>query len=630
MSQARLAKESNMITAVANIVTILSRLDKCRLIGPNRWQACCPAHEDRNPSLSISLGDEGKPLLYCHAGCSFEAIMSALSFTNTAIPKTAVSTNAQNGRERRIVATYDYLDEYGRLRFQKVRYEPKDFRIRRPQEESGWEWSLGDVQPVPYRLPDLLQSRRFVVVYLVEGEKDADRLASLGLIATCNFDGASKPGQKPKWRPDLYNQFFDGRVVYILPDNDEPGQAHAVYIANSLASLAQSVKVVTLPDLRPGEDVSDWLDKGHTKEELERACLLTNAWEPIGTHDSNSITPKETGEVRETAVKVENQIMSLQAISMADLLAKSFSPLIFLVHKLMALGHLVLLAGRPKSGKSWLVLQLAMCIDTGLPFLGQETRQAKVLLIALEDGDRRVYQRAQLLKWTPSKTARVAFNVANFDGPDGTPGPGLIQVEQAAANFDLIIIDTLIATLSGRANENDNVQMGVIINTLARIAHETNTAIVLVHHTGKAYSEDVFNTLRGASSIRGGYDVGLLLERNQGEKEAVLHAESRDVDVENMTLRQSANGIGWEYVGSSIEINKIRAGRKTLNAMLELDPEGNGLTVKEIAEHREVTEVAIYKQLNRLEADGYVTKLEQPSTEDGKQPDIFYVQERFR
>jgi RecA-family ATPase len=310
-------------------------------------------------------------------------------------------------------------------------------------------------------------------------------------------------------------------------------------------------------------------------------------------------------------------------------LAKDFPPLIWLVPRFIAQGQLVLLGGRPKGGKSWLVLQLVQCIDTGQPFLGKETKMAKALYIALEDGERRVYQRCQLLKWQP-KQAAVLFHIARFDGPDGLAGPGLAQIDRLAAAFNLIVIDTLIGTLSGGINENDNTRMGLIINELARIAHNTDTAVVLVHHTGKSNSDDIFNTLRGASATRGGYDVGLLLDRKPDESEAILHAESRDVDVENMTLRQSTDGAGWEYVGSSFEIEKIRAGRQTLKAMLEMDQDDVGLTVKEIATFRSVSETTTYKQLERLEEGGYVFRSEQPNTQMGKKADIWYVAPKYR
>lgn len=326
---------------------------------------------------------------------------------------------------------------------------------------------------------------------------------------------------------------------------------------------------------------------------------------------------------------VDKGIANLRPMALADLLAENFSPLVFLVEKLVAKGQLVMLGGRPKSGKSWLVLQLAKCIDIGEAFLGRKTRQAKVLYIAREDGKRRIFERANILKWRPQQTD-VSFKMANFDGPRGTLGPGLTQIEQATSKYELIIIDTLIASLSGAANENDNVQMGAISNDLARIAHENEVAIVLVHHTGKGFSDDVFNTLRGASALREAYDVGLLLERTQGEKEAILHAESRDVDVENMTLRQRQNGAGWEYIGDAFEIKKIRSGRMTLEAMREMENSDKGLTAKAIAKHRGVSEVAVYKQLNRLVEDRYVDVLEKPRTEDGKQPNLYYVREGYR
>ncbi len=319
----------------------------------------------------------------------------------------------------------------------------------------------------------------------------------------------------------------------------------------------------------------------------------------------------------------------IRPLPLAALLAKNFPPLVWLVPGLIAQGQLVLLGGRPKGGKSWLVLQLVQCVDTSQPFLGKETKPARALYIALEDGERRVYQRCQLLKWQP-KQADVLFHVGRFDGPEGLAGPGVAQIEQLAVTYDLIVIDTLIATLSGSINENDNTRMGLIINELARIAHDTDTAVVLVHHTGKSSSDDIFNTLRGASAIRGGYDVGLLLDRKSGESEAILHAESRDVDVENMTLRQSFDGAGWEYVGSSFEIEKIRAGRQTLQAMLEVDQDHVGLTVKEIAAFRKVSEATTYKQLERLEKSGYVFRDEQPSTQMGKKADIWYVAPKYR
>lgn len=118
-------------------------------------------------------------------------------------------------------------DESGDLLFQVVRYAPKDFRQRCPDGQGGWTWQVKGVRPVPYRLIELRTGAAKGPVFVVEGEKDVDRLASLGLVATCNAGGASK------WPAEL-NPHFRGLPVCIVPDNDEAGRSHAERVAANL------------------------------------------------------------------------------------------------------------------------------------------------------------------------------------------------------------------------------------------------------------------------------------------------------------------------------------------------------------------------------------------------------------
>lgn len=164
---------------------------------------------------------------------------------------------------RRIVACYDYVDEAGHLLFQVVRYQPKDFRQRRPNAKGGWAWSLGDVRRVLYRLPELVAADPTEPIFIVEGEKDVDRLRGLGLAATTSPQGAGK------WTK-CDRAALAGRHVVILPDNDQPGRQHAQEIAHDLAGKAASVRVLELPGLPPKGDVSDWLDRGGTADKLGR------------------------------------------------------------------------------------------------------------------------------------------------------------------------------------------------------------------------------------------------------------------------------------------------------------------------------------------------------------------------
>src|SRR4029453_16917934 len=96
------------------------------------------------------------------------------------------STRSHPGHST-IVAEYDYLDETGKLLFQVVRFEPKDFRQRRSDGNGGWIWSLGNTRRVLYRLPDIIAAvEGGETIHLVEGEKDVDTLSAHRLTATCN------------------------------------------------------------------------------------------------------------------------------------------------------------------------------------------------------------------------------------------------------------------------------------------------------------------------------------------------------------------------------------------------------------------------------------------------------------
>lgn len=229
------------------------------------FNARCPAHEDRSPSLTISNGDNGKILVHCHAGCDQETVIAALKIRRL-WPQPESKIKPKNSK-RRIAATYDYVDpDTGQVRLQVVRYEPKDFRQRRPDGEGGWSWSVPAAHRILFNLPAVKASSKPVLI--CEGEKDVAALAKIGVVATCN------PGGAGKWQ-DSYTVALAGRDVIILPDNDEAGEKHLDLVGNALAGVAKSVRVLRLPDLPPKGDVSDWLLAGGTRDLL--AELLRTA-----------------------------------------------------------------------------------------------------------------------------------------------------------------------------------------------------------------------------------------------------------------------------------------------------------------------------------------------------------------
>ncbi|OXE37498.1 MAG: hypothetical protein CGW95_01220 [Phenylobacterium zucineum] len=250
--------------------------------------APCPAHDDKTPSLSITDGKDGKVLVHCHAGCDQQAVIDALKGRKLWPEAEAAEPQPKRGRPKQtIVATYDYADpETGEVRLQVVRYEPKTFRQRRPDGKGGWTWSVPASERILFNLPAVVQNAGKAVC-IVEGEKDVQSLASIGIVATCN------PGGAGKWQSN-YTDALAGRDVLILPDNDEPGEQHAETVARALYGRAKSIRIIRLPGLAPKGDVSDWIAAGGTRDDLVRLRLAASLYEPPadGGRDDVDVAPE--------------------------------------------------------------------------------------------------------------------------------------------------------------------------------------------------------------------------------------------------------------------------------------------------------------------------------------------------
>jgi putative DNA primase/helicase len=224
------------------------------------WRGPCPIHDGRRDSFTVKP-DTGQ--WYCHSDCHDGGSVFKLEEKFGGTARDVYDIVGRNA-PRQIEAAYGYTDESGKLLFECVRYQPKDFRQRRPDGKGGWVWKLTGVRLVPYRLPQVIAAE---TVYVAEGEKDVATLESFGLVATCNPMGASK------WRSD-YNQYFRGKHVVILPDQDEVGITHGNNVARHLATVAASVRIVTVPE---GKDVSEW---GGTAEALKQLVDATPVYQP--------------------------------------------------------------------------------------------------------------------------------------------------------------------------------------------------------------------------------------------------------------------------------------------------------------------------------------------------------------
>jgi putative DNA primase/helicase len=182
----------------------------------------------------------------------------------------------------RVVARYDYHSASGKLLFQVQRFDPKDFRQRRPDGSGGWINKMAGVDRVIYRLPAVISAiAAGRTVFISEGEKAVHALESIDVVGTCSPGGAGKWDRK-------YNSVFVGADVVVLTDNDPqatdkdgaprwhpdgrpvlPGQDHAADVGRNLSSIASKVRVVMLPGLPLKGDVADWIAAGGTAEALE-------------------------------------------------------------------------------------------------------------------------------------------------------------------------------------------------------------------------------------------------------------------------------------------------------------------------------------------------------------------------
>lgn len=132
------------------------------------------------------------------------------------------------------------------------RLDPEDKRDEYVGKREAQPWVL-------YKLPQLAAARVDQPIYICEGEKDADTLNGLGFLATTCPNGAEK------WLPE-YSHLFVGRHVVLFPDNDVRGHRHARQVITSVHPVAASIRVV---ELVGAKDVSEWVEAGHTKEELQ-------------------------------------------------------------------------------------------------------------------------------------------------------------------------------------------------------------------------------------------------------------------------------------------------------------------------------------------------------------------------
>ncbi|MHB9037063.1 MAG: hypothetical protein ACYC64_10365 [Armatimonadota bacterium] len=312
-----------------NIDNILERLPNSKPTS-NGWQAQCPAHDDSKASLCIHRAPDGKILLKCQAGCETKDIIAklGLSWSDLFSPKTSeaharVPTGKDKYKrrslriEKKVIATYDYLNENSELLYQVQRTENKQFIQRRRvvrDNVAKWVYDMKGVTRVLYRLPSIKAAvDEGKLIYVVEGEKDVHTLESWGLVGTTNSGGAMA-----KWL-DSFSAVLAGADVIVIPDNDTPGRKHVESVARSLINVASRVRAVVLPGLKEHGDFTDWVEAGGTQERLNALIAEAPAFEPESIHKEyktpqgisrigmNNIPLREIGRAAISAIVTANR-----------------------------------------------------------------------------------------------------------------------------------------------------------------------------------------------------------------------------------------------------------------------------------------------------------------------------------
>jgi putative DNA primase/helicase len=449
---------NNKNREVFTLAELLTRLVNVKSSG-GQFTARCPSHDDEENSLSVTE-EGGRILLHCHAGCSPAQVCAALDlklkdlFLNSRSPGKESQMN--------IVEIYDYKDEKGNLLYQNVRLEPKGFRQRR-FDEGEEVWNLRGVKRVLYRLPELiagLQENPERYVLLTEGEKDCDNVRALGFVAS-SFKN---------WRRE-FNTYVAGVNVVLLVDHDAIGIRQADAAAKLISEAAASVKVVNVHDSDPlpekhGKDVSDWLEAGHSADELRQIINET----PVRRIEAQSLSAKN-----------EQTASPLSIVRLSDVEPEEVSWLWF---PYVALGKLTILEGEEGLGKSWLTCALASAVSTGNGFPPdfEKTGAGNVLMLSAEDG------LADTIKPRLDASGANTARVFAVNEPLTLDDMGFIKLEGYIAEVEpkLIIIDPLFAYTPTRTDINSANQSRAVSARLADIAGKYDCAIMLVRHIGKA------------------------------------------------------------------------------------------------------------------------------------------------
>lgn len=572
-----------------NLESILSHLQGVKP-SAGGFVARCPSHDDKHASLSIGEGHNGGIVIKCHAGCVTADVLAAIGLTLKDLAPVVGSGTPTN-------TVYRYDNAAGEPVFEVVRTPDKRFWQRLPGSVKP---GLGDTQRCLYRIPDLLKAEPSQPIFIVEGEKDVDRLWSVGLAATTSPMGAGK------WRQpytDWLSEHLRDRYFVILPDNDEPGIKHADEVLHSLQHAGLKVREKRLPHLRPHGDVSDWL--------------------------SNGGSPSELVEIAEAPVSEKIHPLDLKVMDGPQLSLATLSLPEALIPHLLYRGFSTLLAGDSKLGKSSLQLRALLAGACGGWWLDKDRRsenrleKMRILFINFEDPLFVTRERA-LRMMAPEG---LPENFLTMEPPYGYSLNAVLDWIHSAHDrlgLDAVILDP-IGVAAEWNDETDNSEITRTFKAIQRLASETQLAILSAHHVTKKPGEYGLN-IRGASAIKANVLGYLVLERQKELfKLAGINKLSGEWDV---TLDRTDRDWSWWIVESrsgNTRTPQQSAKEEALALILLLVKNNPLMPTSEIAEHAELKLRTCQNYLHKLKENGLIVGQELTPSEKGGNAEMGWI-----
>lgn len=305
---------------------------------------------------------------------------------------------------------------------------------------------------------------------------------------------------------------------------------------------------------------------------------------------------------------LEALLPALQLTDSAELLTRTFAPLVWIVPEYLPMG-LTFLTGKPKVGKSWLAMQLALAKMTGGKMLGKDVERGKVLYLALEDNERRFNDRMKKQGWPhlPGFVS-VMWSEQFYDqiGSLNSGGGKRLMKYVEANGYRVLVVDTFSRAFTG--DQLDATEMTAAIGPMQIEAGKNDIGLVVIDHLrkGNGASHDAINDLFGSVAKSGVMDTTWSLYKEQGKRGAKLAITGRDVDTTELKLDFDKTGFFWNCEGVAYEVEMTERRNETLEALKMLGEADAPTLAKEMGLDKENTR----KRLNDLCNAGLVQSRE--------------------